>query len=77
MAERTKVGQDFGSVIWNADFDMLAPGRTESSITVGQSVIYRNITAKENSVDHFRTILRGQDLHLLDTTNLFTAHVDQ
>jgi hypothetical protein len=31
--EVTTVGQDFGSLIWNAEFDMLAPGMTESSIT--------------------------------------------
>ena len=29
-------------MIWNAEFDMLAPGMTESSITVGQSVFYGN-----------------------------------
>lgn len=42
MAERTTVGQDFGSVIGNAEFDMLTPGMMESSITVGQSVFYGN-----------------------------------
>jgi hypothetical protein len=33
MAERTLAGQDFGNGIDKAEFDMLAPGRTESSIT--------------------------------------------
>jgi hypothetical protein len=33
MAERTLAGQDFGNWIVKAEFDMLAPGMTESSIT--------------------------------------------
>jgi hypothetical protein len=33
MAERTLAGQDFGNGIVKAEFDMLAPGMTESSIT--------------------------------------------
>jgi hypothetical protein len=33
MAERTLVDQDFGNEIVKAEFDMLAPGMTESSIT--------------------------------------------
>jgi hypothetical protein len=33
MAERTLAGQDFGNGIVKAEFDMLAPGMTEASIT--------------------------------------------
>jgi hypothetical protein len=33
MAERTTVGQDYGSVIWNVEFDMLSPGMTKTIIT--------------------------------------------
>ena len=33
MAERTLAGQDFGNGIVEAEFDMLAPGMTETSIT--------------------------------------------
>jgi hypothetical protein len=33
MAERTLAGQDFGNGIIKVEFDMLAPGMTEASIT--------------------------------------------
>jgi hypothetical protein len=33
MAERTRAGQDFGNEIVRVEFDMLAPGMTETSIT--------------------------------------------
>jgi hypothetical protein len=33
MAERTLAGHDFGSEIVKVEFDMLAPGMTETSIT--------------------------------------------
>jgi hypothetical protein len=33
MAERTLAGQDFGNGIVKGEFDMLAPGMIEASIT--------------------------------------------
>jgi len=35
MAEPTLAGQDFGNEIEEAEFDMVAPGMTGSSITPG------------------------------------------
>ncbi len=33
IAERAVAGQDFGNLTFDAEFDMLAPGMTESGIT--------------------------------------------
>ena len=54
MAERTTVGQDFGSMIWNAEFDMLTPGMTESSITGDFGQCYEQFFGQYKSVDQYR-----------------------
>jgi hypothetical protein len=41
-------------VIWNAEFDMLAPGRMESSITVDIRERYEQLFGQEKSVDQYR-----------------------
>ena len=48
-------GQDFGSVRFNAEFDMLAPGMTESSITGEIGERYEQFFGQKKSVDHFTT----------------------
>jgi hypothetical protein len=44
MAERTLAGQDFGNGIVKVEFDMLAPGMTETSITADLFACYDNLT---------------------------------
>ena len=51
--EVTTVGQDFGSVIWNTEFDMMAPGMMESSITIEIGESYEQFSGQEKSVDHY------------------------
>ena len=52
MAERTQVGQDFGSLIWKAEFDILAPGMTESSMTSNFGHCYEQFFGQVISVGH-------------------------
>ena len=51
MAERTLAGQDFGNGIIKAEFDMLAQGMTEPSITDGLDVCWGQSANREKSRD--------------------------
>src|SRR5262249_38942886 len=57
IAAHTLAGQDFGGRSFMVEFDMLAPGKTESSITNALVACYGRFSGPENSLDHFTKFL--------------------
>src|SRR5262245_66460384 len=56
IAAHTLAGQDFGRRSFVVEFNMLAPGRTETSITNTLVSCYERFSAPENSPDHVRSL---------------------
>src|SRR5262249_62024265 len=55
IAAHTLAGQDFGKRRFVVEFNMLAPGMTETSITSAFVSCYGRFSGPDNALDHFTT----------------------